>query len=88
MSEAIKAYESIISTSPDFKEIERLRAKAAIFEAHALAGAEERGEERAAKKWQSVVEKKDAELANKDTELANKEARIAELEGALRDSKK
>jgi len=85
MSEAIKAYESIIATSPDFKEIERLKHKAEINEAYALADAAERGEKRgearAKKKLQRVIDEKDAELADKD-------ACIAELEAKLKDSSK
>jgi len=92
MSEAIKAYESIIATSPDFKEIERLKHKAEINEAYALADAaergEKRGEKRANQKWLKVVKQKDTEITSKDAEIANKEARIAELEAKLKDLNK
>ena len=84
MSEAIKAYESIIATSPDFKEIERLKHKAEINEAYALADAaergEKRGEKRANQKWLKVVDEKDAELASKDAEIAELKAELVKAE--------
>jgi len=77
MSEAIKAYESIIATSPDFKEIERLKHKAKINEAYALADAAERGEKRGEKRGEARAKKKFQRV------IDEKDARIAELEAKL-----
>ena len=60
MEQAINAYHSI-TASPEFREQERLWAKARHDEAQALSNAEERGEARANTRWQSVVADKDAE---------------------------
>ena len=66
MSEAVNAYHSV-TTSAEFREIERLRIKASHDEASALGYAERRGEKRGEKranaKWQSVVAEKDAIIA-------------------------
>ncbi|MCL1918071.1 MAG: hypothetical protein FWG14_07115, partial [Peptococcaceae bacterium] len=45
--------------------------------------AEERGEERSDRKWQSVILQKDVILADKDAILADKDAEIAKLRAQL-----
>jgi hypothetical protein len=76
MEEAIKASRHI-STTDEFKELERLRSLALHNEASALAHA--RDEER--KVWQVVVADKEAVIADKDakhaSELADKDAKHA-----------
>ena len=79
MSEAIKAYESIIATSPDFKEIERLRHKASHDEAQALSNLEQRVN----KKWLKVVKQKDTTIADKDAEITSKDAEIADKDAEI-----
>jgi hypothetical protein len=64
VTKAIGAYREI-TVSPEFREIERLRADARHNEASALQHAAE--VER--KKWQSAIAVKDAELAGKDAEI-------------------
>jgi predicted transposase/invertase (TIGR01784 family) len=74
MTEAIEAYRGI-TVSPEFREIERLRADARHNEASALQHAAKIERE----KWQSVVALKDAEIAGKDAEIAGKDAEIARV---------
>ncbi|MCL2276439.1 MAG: Rpn family recombination-promoting nuclease/putative transposase [Treponema sp.] len=62
MEQAINAY-YIITAESEFREKERLWSKARHDEAQALSNAEEKGEERANTKWQSIVADKDAEIA-------------------------
>jgi hypothetical protein len=69
VTQAIGAYREI-TVSPQFREIERLRADARHNEASALANAERKERER----WQRVVAEKDATLA---TALAEKNAALA-----------
>jgi len=82
LSEAVNAYHSV-TTSAEFREMERLCVKASHDEAQALGNAERRGEKRGEKradtKWQNVVAKKDAALSEKDAALSEKDAIIAEL---------
>ena len=76
LNQAINAYHSVTASS-EFRELERLRAKAQHDEAQALYNAESRGrqegrhegqqEERA--KWQDVVADKDAEIARLRAQL-------------------
>jgi len=80
MTEAINAYQSIV-VSPEFREAERLRAKARHDEAQALHHA--KLEER--KIWEGVVAEKDTQLADKDTQLTDKDTLIAELRRRLGD---
>jgi predicted transposase/invertase (TIGR01784 family) len=72
MTQAINAYHSVV-VSPEFKEYERLRAKARHDEAQALRNAERRGETRGEQaereKWQSVVAEKDALIAELQAQL-------------------
>ena len=68
MEQAINAYYTITAES-EFREKERLWAKARHDEAQALSNAEERGEIREREKWQSVVANKDAEIARLRTKL-------------------
>ena len=78
MQQAIEAYRHI-TTTEEFKEIERLRSRARHEEAQALYDARE--EER--EKWQDVVADKDAALADKDAALEEQAKLIAELQAAL-----
>jgi predicted transposase/invertase (TIGR01784 family) len=89
VTEAIEAYREV-TVSPEFRELERLRADARHNEASALLSAERRGEARgerrgerkgerkANEKWQKVVEEKEAALADRDAALANRDAALAE----------
>jgi hypothetical protein len=82
VTQAIGAYREI-TVSPQFREIERLRADARHNEASALANVERKERE----KWQRVVAEKDAALADKDAALAaahaDKDAVLAEKNAAL-----
>ena len=82
LSEAINAYHNI-TTSAEFREMERLRIKASHDEAQALSNAERRGEKRGEKranaKWKDVVAEKDVTLAEKEATLASKNAEIEKL---------
>jgi predicted transposase/invertase (TIGR01784 family) len=82
MSQAVAAYRQV-STSPEFREYERIRQKARHDEAQIVRNAEQRGEERGEKraeiKWQGVVADKDAVIADKDAEIAEQATLIAEL---------
>ena len=70
VKQAIGAYREIV-ISPEFRELERLRADARHNEASALASAEQRGEERANARWHDVVADKDAEIERLRAQLAN-----------------
>jgi hypothetical protein len=70
MTEAIKAYQSIV-VSPEFREVERLRAKARHDEAQAIWNVERKAEERTNAKWEGVV-------ADKDTLIAELRRRLGE----------
>ena len=59
MKEAIEAFNSI-TVSDEFRELERLRSRARHNEASALENARRKAEEAERKKWQGVVEEKDA----------------------------
>jgi predicted transposase/invertase (TIGR01784 family) len=78
MQQAIKAYRSITAT-PEFREKERLYAKARHDEAQALFHA--RQEE--AEKWHDVVADRDAALADKDAENARLREQLAALQAQL-----
>jgi predicted transposase/invertase (TIGR01784 family) len=88
VTQAIETYHTIVR-SPEFREIERLRADARHNEASALLHAERQAEMRADAKWQAVVANvvadKDAALADKDAALADKEAALANKDAALAD---
>jgi len=86
VTQAIGAYREI-TVSPEFRELERLRADARNNEASALANAERRGYRKAEEKLQGVIADKDARLADRDARLADKDARIAELEALLKNNK-
>jgi hypothetical protein len=77
MQEAIGAYRSITAT-PEFREKERLYAKARHDEAQALYHARQEGEKVEREKWQSIV-------ADKDMKLAEQAAIIAELKARMTD---
>jgi predicted transposase/invertase (TIGR01784 family) len=72
MEQAVEAYRRV-STSNEFKELERLRALARNNEATALANAERIAEHREREKWMVVVAEKDAALAEKEKALAEKD---------------
>jgi hypothetical protein len=78
VTQAIEAYREI-TVSPQFREIERLRADARHNEASALAHAERKERER----WQRVIVEKDAALADKDAVLAEKDVVLAEKDAVL-----
>ena len=78
MKQAIEAYKTV-SASPEFLELERMRAKARNDEAQALHNA--RLEE--SKRWLAVVENKDIELADKDAAIAGKDAAIADKDALI-----
>jgi predicted transposase/invertase (TIGR01784 family) len=78
MEQAISAYRHI-TTTDEFKEIERLRSRARHNETAALRHATETERE----KWQSVVTKKDATLAEKDATLAQKDVALAGLRNTV-----
>jgi len=86
MSEAIQAYRSI-ATSPDFREIERLRMRARHDETSALDHAEQLGIERGAEmereKWQVLVSEKDTELEEKAAALEEKDAALEEKDSLI-----
>jgi len=75
LSEAVAAYRQV-STSPEFKEYERIRTKARHDEAQALHNRDLH--------WQGIVADKDAAIANKDAAIADRDARIADLEAQLK----
>jgi predicted transposase/invertase (TIGR01784 family) len=72
VTQAIGAYREVM-VSPEFRELERLRADARHNEASALANAERRGEQRSDEKWQGVVADKDAEIAELRKQLGKKQ---------------
>jgi hypothetical protein len=76
MQEAIKAYRSITVT-PEFREKERLYAKARHDEAQALYHARQE-RKLADAEWQGVVADKEAALADKDAEIARLRAMLEE----------
>ena len=76
MEEAITACRQITAT-PEFRELERLREKAAHNEAAALRHA--RMEEREA--WKGVLAGKNAELAGKDAEIERLRAELKAKSG-------
>ena len=86
MKEAVESFREV-STSKEFKERERLWAKARLDEATALHFAEQAGRDKERAKSEKLLAKKDAEfekqLAKKDTEieklLAKKDAELEKL---------
>jgi hypothetical protein len=84
VTQAIEAYREI-TVSPQFREIERLRADARHNEASALANVQRKERER----WQRVIVEKDvafaAVLADKDAALAEKNVALADKDAALAD---
>ena len=67
MEQAIEAYRHI-TTTEEFKEIERIRSRARHNEAAALRHATEVERE----KWQGVIAQKDAEIAELRAQLQEK----------------
>ena len=57
-----------VATTPEFKELERMRSKARHDEAQALYDVKMH--------WQGIVADKDAALADKDARIAELEARL------------
>jgi predicted transposase/invertase (TIGR01784 family) len=84
MNQAIGAYRSI-TTTEEFRTLERMRADARNNEAAALYNARREGQREESEKWQKVVEKKEAALAGKDAALADKDAALAGKDAALAD---
>jgi hypothetical protein len=82
MKEAIGAYRSITASS-EFREKERLYAKARHDEAQALFHAKQETEKAEREKWQAVVKDKDTALAEQSAALADKDAEIARLRAQL-----
>ena len=74
MSQAIEAYREI-TTTEEFRYLERLRSRTQHDEAQALFNAERRERE----KWQSVILDKEAVIADKDTEIEQLRLELAEL---------
>ena len=82
MSQFIDAYREVVA-SPEFQELERLRADARHNEASALLHAQRKAEKVEREKWQGVIAEKDAALADKDTALANKDAALTEKDAEI-----
>jgi len=78
MEQAIGAYRSVSATD-EFKEIERLRSKARHDEAAALNHATEK--ER--KKWEGIVNKKDAMISMKDAMISEKDAALSKKDDVI-----
>ena len=76
MGETVMAYR-LVATSPELREIERMRSKAGHDEAQAIYYAKKLRDEH----WQGVV---DELIAEKDTALADKDALIAKLQAQLK----
>jgi len=70
INEAIDAYRSLM-VSEEFREYVRMREKAELRELYALNRAREEARAEADKKWQSVVDEKDAEIAELRAKLGN-----------------
>ena len=68
MSKVVAAYKSV-TASDEFKELERIRAKARHDEAQAIYNAEQQRDEH----WQVIVAVKETALAEKETALAKKD---------------
>ena len=82
VTQAIGAYREIV-VSPEFRELERLRADARHNEASALLNAQDQAEKAERRRWQTVVADKDAEIASKDAEIADKDAEIADKDAEI-----
>ena len=86
VTQAIKTYREIVA-SPEFQELERMRADARYGEASAIANAIATTEESVNARWTGVVAEKDAALADKDAALADKDAAMADQKAVLADQK-
>jgi len=84
VKQAIGAYREIVA-SPEFRELERLRADVRHNEASALLNAQRKAEKAEREKWQGVVADKDAALADKEAALADMDATLADKDAALAD---
>ena len=71
VQQAIGAYREVM-VSPEFRELERLRADARHNEASALRNAERKAETAEREKWQGVVAEKDAQIAELRARLGEK----------------
>jgi predicted transposase/invertase (TIGR01784 family) len=78
MSEVLQAYRHVAS-SDEFKERERMWAKARHDEAQAMYNARRLGREERDTHWQGVLAEKDAILADKDLENADLRAQLEAL---------
>ena len=79
MNEALKAYRHV-STTDEFKYLEKLRAKTRHDEAQALFNAERRGESRSDEKWQEAISDI---LSNKGVGEEQIRLRLADLQAKL-----
>ena len=77
MNQAINAYNSV-KVSPEFREAERLYAKARHDEAQALHHARLEGAKQERETWQGVVAEKDAALTEQAALIAELRARLGE----------
>jgi predicted transposase/invertase (TIGR01784 family) len=84
MTQAIEAYREI-TVSPEFRELERLRADARHNEASALENAARNAARREREKWLGVVTDKDAKLADRDAKLADRDAKLADRDAEIAD---
>ena len=82
MTKAVAAFRSV-TASDEFKDLERIRARARHNEAQAIYNAEIRVAKERDEHWQGVVAEKDSALAEKDDHwqgiVAEKDALIAQL---------
>ena len=82
MTQAIGAYREVV-VSPEFRELERLRADARHNEASAVVNAMRKAERIEREKWQEVVAEKDAALSENAAALSEKDAALSEKDAAL-----
>ncbi|MDR2620343.1 MAG: Rpn family recombination-promoting nuclease/putative transposase [Propionibacteriaceae bacterium] len=76
MNEVIDMYWKVTADTK-FREIARLKERARHDEASALSQAEQKGEQRADKKWKRLTAQKDAEIAKLTAEIARLQATIS-----------
>jgi predicted transposase/invertase (TIGR01784 family) len=86
MEQTINAYRHI-TTTDEFKELERLRSRARHNEAAALRHARTQGAEAEREKWQGLVAEQATVVADLRDTVTEKDALIAELQKQLRNGK-
>jgi len=84
VTQAISAYREVV-LSPEFYELERLRADARHNEASALLNAERKAKKTERERWQSIVAGKNAALSDKDAALADKDMALADKDAEIAD---